>query len=233
MLFLVIDSLCAMSAQVTWGTWFGLVIGILLFRVLLGFGSTWDGPDLDLEFIMGDCNTQRQGGTHSDHGRVARLKADVSPEQKECPQGRGEKPPAPEDSQAGAQKNGRHREPRTPCWRQRQQTSSGDGKREVRDEHAHYVSASRAAEKTGRESVRGRGIAESRRKPREGRRPHLASAAAKRRGGESRRLAKPTPLLRGTAVRRVLPTRRSHRTKKKAEWATTGQEATAVDNDTL
>ena len=38
--FLRIDSLHAMSAEVTWGTWFGLVIGILLFRVLLGFGST-------------------------------------------------------------------------------------------------------------------------------------------------------------------------------------------------
>ena len=40
--FLRIDSLRAMSAQVTWGTYFGLVIGILLFRVLLllGFGST-------------------------------------------------------------------------------------------------------------------------------------------------------------------------------------------------
>ena len=29
-----------------------VVIGILLFLVLLGFGSTWDGPDLEL--IMGD-----------------------------------------------------------------------------------------------------------------------------------------------------------------------------------
>ena len=53
--FLHIDSLRAMSAQVTWGTWFGLVIGILLFRVLLGFDSTWDGPDLEL--IMGDPST--------------------------------------------------------------------------------------------------------------------------------------------------------------------------------
>ena len=37
--FLCIDSLRAMSTHVTWGTWFGLVTGILLFRVLLGFGS--------------------------------------------------------------------------------------------------------------------------------------------------------------------------------------------------
>ena len=54
-LFLRIDSLRAMSAQVTWGAWFGLVIGILLFRVLLGFGSTWGSPDLEL--IIGDPNT--------------------------------------------------------------------------------------------------------------------------------------------------------------------------------
>ena len=38
--FLRIDSLRAMSAHVTWGAWFDLVTGILLFRVLLGFGST-------------------------------------------------------------------------------------------------------------------------------------------------------------------------------------------------
>ena len=38
--FLCIDSLRAISAQVTWEEKFGLVIGILLFRVLLGFGST-------------------------------------------------------------------------------------------------------------------------------------------------------------------------------------------------
>ena len=49
-----IDSLHAMSAQVTWGAWFDFVTGILLFRALLGFGSTWDGPDLEL--IMGDPN---------------------------------------------------------------------------------------------------------------------------------------------------------------------------------
>ena len=44
-----------MSAQNTWGTWFDLVTGILLFRVLLGSGSAWDG--LGLELIMGDSNT--------------------------------------------------------------------------------------------------------------------------------------------------------------------------------
>ena len=49
------DSLRAMSAQVTTGTWFGLVIGILLSRVLLEFGSTWDC--LDFELIMGGPNT--------------------------------------------------------------------------------------------------------------------------------------------------------------------------------
>ena len=38
--FLRIDPLRAISAQFTWGTWCGVVIGILLFRVLLGFGST-------------------------------------------------------------------------------------------------------------------------------------------------------------------------------------------------
>ena len=54
--FLRIDSLRAMSTQVTWRTWFGLVIGILLFRALLGFGSTWDGPDLEL--IMGGPNSK-------------------------------------------------------------------------------------------------------------------------------------------------------------------------------
>ena len=54
-LFLRIDSLCAMSAQVTWGASFDLVTGIVLFHVLLGFGSTWDEPDLEL--IMGDPNT--------------------------------------------------------------------------------------------------------------------------------------------------------------------------------
>ena len=43
-LLLRIGSVRAMSAQVTWGTWFDLVTGILLFRVLLGVGSTWDGP---------------------------------------------------------------------------------------------------------------------------------------------------------------------------------------------
>ena len=53
--FLRIDFLRTMSAQDTWGTWFDLVTGILLFRVLLGFDSTWDGPDLEL--IMGDPNT--------------------------------------------------------------------------------------------------------------------------------------------------------------------------------
>ena len=53
-----IDSLHAMSAQVTWGTWFYLVTGILLFCVLLGSGSTWDGPDLEL--IMGDPNSLTQ-----------------------------------------------------------------------------------------------------------------------------------------------------------------------------
>ena len=53
--FFCIGSLRAMSAQVTWGTWFGLVIGILSFCVLLGFGSTLDGPDLEL--VMGDPNT--------------------------------------------------------------------------------------------------------------------------------------------------------------------------------
>ena len=53
--FFRIGSLRAMSAHVTWGTWFGLVIGILIFRVLLGFGSTWDVPDLEL--VMGDPNT--------------------------------------------------------------------------------------------------------------------------------------------------------------------------------
>ena len=47
-LFLRIDSLCAMSAQVTWGASFDLVTGILLFCVLLGFCSTWDGPGLEL-----------------------------------------------------------------------------------------------------------------------------------------------------------------------------------------
>ena len=52
-----IGSLRAMFVQVTWGTWFGLVIGILLFRVLLGFGSTWDGPDS--EMIMGDPNNEK------------------------------------------------------------------------------------------------------------------------------------------------------------------------------
>ena len=52
--FLRIDSLRALSAQDTWGTLFDLVTDILLFRVLLGFGSTWDGPDLEL--IMGDPN---------------------------------------------------------------------------------------------------------------------------------------------------------------------------------
>ena len=36
--FFLIGSLRAMSAQITWGTWIGLVIGILSFRVLLGFG---------------------------------------------------------------------------------------------------------------------------------------------------------------------------------------------------
>ena len=53
--FLRTDSLSTMSAQDTWGAWFDLVTGILLFRVLLGLGSTWDGPDLEL--IMGDPNT--------------------------------------------------------------------------------------------------------------------------------------------------------------------------------
>ena len=43
--FFRIGSSRAISAQVTWGTWFGLVIGILSFRVLLGFGSTWDVPE--------------------------------------------------------------------------------------------------------------------------------------------------------------------------------------------
>ena len=38
--FLCINSLRTMSAQVTWGTWFDLVTGIVLFHVLLGFGST-------------------------------------------------------------------------------------------------------------------------------------------------------------------------------------------------
>ena len=46
--FLRIDSLHTMSEQDTWGTWFDLVTGILLFHVLSGFGSTWDGPDLEL-----------------------------------------------------------------------------------------------------------------------------------------------------------------------------------------
>ena len=50
----LVVSLRAMSAQVTWGTWFDSVTGILLFCVLLGFDSTWDGPDLEL--IMGDPN---------------------------------------------------------------------------------------------------------------------------------------------------------------------------------
>ena len=53
--FLRIDSLRTMSAQDTWGAWFDLVTGILLFRVLLRFGSTWDSPDLEL--IMGDPNS--------------------------------------------------------------------------------------------------------------------------------------------------------------------------------
>ena len=52
--FLRIDSLRIMSAQDTWGAWFDSVTGILLFRVLLGFGSTWDGHDLEL--IVGDPN---------------------------------------------------------------------------------------------------------------------------------------------------------------------------------
>ena len=52
-----IDSLHAMSAQVTWGAWFDFVTGILLFRALLGFGSTWDGPDFEL--IVGDPNSMR------------------------------------------------------------------------------------------------------------------------------------------------------------------------------
>ena len=55
MSFLRIDSLRTMSAQDTWGAWFGLVTSILLFRVLIEFGSTWDSPDLEL--TMGDTNT--------------------------------------------------------------------------------------------------------------------------------------------------------------------------------
>ena len=48
---------------------FDLVTGILLFRVLTGFGSTWDGPDLEL--IMGDPNTDQVGnsGLLVDQGR--------------------------------------------------------------------------------------------------------------------------------------------------------------------
>ena len=38
-----IDFLRTMSAQ---ETWFGLVTGILLFLVLLGLGSVWEGPDI-------------------------------------------------------------------------------------------------------------------------------------------------------------------------------------------
>ena len=37
------------------GKWFDLVTGILLFRVLLGFGPTLDGPNLELS--MDDPNT--------------------------------------------------------------------------------------------------------------------------------------------------------------------------------
>ena len=38
-LFFRVGSLRAMSGQVTWGTWFGLVMGMVSFRALLRFGS--------------------------------------------------------------------------------------------------------------------------------------------------------------------------------------------------
>ena len=61
--FFRIGSSRAISAHVTWGAWFGLVIGILVFRVLLWFGSTWDVPDLEL--IIGDPNRHKRGHCHS------------------------------------------------------------------------------------------------------------------------------------------------------------------------
>ena len=52
LLFSCTGSLRTTSAQ---ETWFDLVIGILLFLALLGFGSTWDDPDFELS--MEDPNT--------------------------------------------------------------------------------------------------------------------------------------------------------------------------------
>ena len=59
-----------------------IVIGILMLRVLLGFGSTWDVPDLEL--VMGDPNTLpplRDRGALLGQGGAVKGEAPVGP----CP----------------------------------------------------------------------------------------------------------------------------------------------------